>query len=1029
MLAELAVKRWQLTLVAFVAVIALGASALYSIPKAEDPTFPIARFAVIAVLPGAAPGEMERQVVDPIETKLHGLDDVKALKTTITDSLAVFDLEFVAGSDPDRKYDAVLRDLGALRASLPRELQRLDIRQFSAAGVNVLEVALVSESASYRELDRFARALKRRMESVPGVDEATVAGLPGQEVRVALDAERMVALGISPEEVLTAIGNESTSIPAGSVDQGARRFNVRTSGDYASVEEVRRTVVRSHEGSAILLRDVAQVSLRDAEASEVARFNGKRAVLLLANLRENQNIFAATSAINKQVLEFAQGLPAHVKLEQGFQQSQNVAHRLDNFTRDFALAIVLVLATLLPLGIRAALVVMVSIPLSLALGLVMLQLTGFTFNQLSVVGFVIALGLLVDDSVVVVENIARHLRMGRSPREAAVLATKQITTSVLGCTATLMFAFLPLLALPGASGQFIRSLPAAVLFTIFASLLVSLTIVPFLSSVLLREEEEHGNIFFRVLTRTIERSYRPVLDRALAHPVVTLLLATGMFASSLMLVPSIGFSLFPKAGTPQFLVRIETSEGSSMAQTAKATDFVERVLKKHAQVRDVATVIGKGHPMMYYNVAQSGERANFAEVFAAADADSPDERAALYNAMREELASYAGATIELKEFENGPATDAPIAIRMVGEDQDKLIVAAQEVERILATTPGTRDVRNTSRNRRTDLRFDIDRDKAAALGVSVPTIDRAVRLALGGVIAGNYREDGAEEPYPIRVTLPRESDSKDRATLSLLGRLYVGSGTAGAVPLAALGKLSLWPSPTELRHVNKERSATVFAQVQDGYNTDRLTRAALARLQKVKLPPGVRYVVAGEAESRSESFSGLGSALLVAAFGILAILVLEFSTFKSTLIVASVIPLGVIGGLGALYLSGYSLSFTAVIGFIALMGIEIKNSILLVDFTNELRRHGMDLDSAIQRAGEARFVPILLTSLTAIGGLIPLALERSSLYSPLALVILGGLVSSTILTRLVTPVMYKLFAPAVQVEVEPSPELVLAAAE
>jgi multidrug efflux pump subunit AcrB len=1022
MLAELAVKRWQLTLVAFIAVIALGASALYSIPKAEDPTFPIARFAIITVLPGASPGEMERQVVDPIESKLNGLDDVKELKTTISDSLALLDLEFVAGTDPDRKYDAVLRELGALRPSLPPEVARVEVRQFTAAGVNVLEMALVSETASYRELDRISRALKRRIESVPGVDETTVSGLPGQEVRVALDAERMVALGLSPEEVLAAIGNESTSIPAGSVDQGARRFNVRTSGDYGSVEEVRRTVVRSAGDSAILLRDIAQVSLRDAEASEVARFNGKRAVLVLANLRENQNIFGATNAVNQQVAEFAASLPAHVKLEQGFQQAHNVAHRLDNFTRDFGLAILLVLATLLPLGIRAALVVMVSIPLSLALGLVMLQLTGFTFNQLSVVGFVIALGLLVDDSVVVVENIARHLRMGHTPRDAAISATKQITTSVLGCTATLMFAFLPLLALPGASGQFIRSLPAAVLFTIFASLLVSLTIVPFLSSVLLREEDEHGNIFFRVLTRTIERSYRPVLDRALAHPALTLLAALGLFVASLMLVPSIGFSLFPKAGTPQFLVRIETSEGSSMAQTTKATDFVERVLAKHGEVHDVATVIGKGHPMMYYNVAQNGERSNFAEVFAAAELDSPDERAVLYNTMRAELASYAGATIELKEFENGPATDAPIAIRVVGEDQDKLIAAAQQVEHILHTTQGTRDVRNSSRNRRTDLRFDIDRDKAALLGVPVPSIDRAVRLALGGVVAGNYREDGAEDPYPIRVTLPRESGKEDRATLSLLERLYVGSSARGAVPLAAVGKLSLRPSPTELRHVNKERSATVFAQVQDGYNTDKLTRAALARLQKTKPPAGVRYVVAGEAESRSESFGGLGSALLVAAFGILAILVLEFQTFKSTIIVASVIPLGVIGGMVALYLSGYSLSFTAVIGFIALMGIEIKNSILLVDFTNELRRHGLELDVAIQRAGEARFVPILLTSLTAIGGLIPLALERSSLYSPLALVILGGLVSSTVLTRLVTPVMYKLFAPAIEVEAsEPAP--------
>jgi multidrug efflux pump subunit AcrB len=1012
MLAELAVKRWQLTLVAFVALIALGAGAFVSIPKAEDPTFPLARFAIIAVLPGAAPLELERQVVDPIEGKLSAVDDVKELTSSIGDGLAVLNLEFTAGSDPDRKHDVVLREIAALRSELPPELVRLDVQQFSAAQVNVVEFALVSESASYRELERAARQLERRIESVRGVDEVRVAGLPKREVRVALDLERMIGLGISPAVVLDAVGRESTSLPAGSVEQGARRFNLKTSGDYASVDEVRATVVRSAEGGAILLRDVADVALLDEEASELARFNGKRAVLVVANMRSGENIFDVTRGIERAVDAFAPQLPQDVELARGFRQLDNVSHRLDGFTRDFGLAILLVLATLLPLGVRAALVVMVSIPLSLALGLLMLQLTGFTLNQLSVVGFVIALGLLVDDSVVVVENIARHLREGKPPRTAAIAATRQITASVLGCTATLMFAFLPLLALPGTSGQFIRALPAAVLFTIFASLLVSLTVVPFLASVLLRGESEHGNVFFRLLTRVIERSYRPVLDRALAHPALTLITAALLFAGSVSLVPRIGFSLFPKAGTPQFLVRIEASEGASMAETERAVRFVEAALARHPEVRDVASVIGKGHPQVYYNVAQAAERANLGEVFAAADVASPEAQSRLYAALRAELADYAGATLELKEFEQGPPLEAPIAIRVLGDEQQAISAAALEVERILEATSGTRDVRNPSRARRTDLKLAIDRDKAALLGVAVPDVDRAVRLSLGGVVAGRYREDGAEDPYAIRVTVPR-AEGQARASLALLSRVHVASGVGAALPLASVTKLELEPSPTELRHFNKERSVTVTAQVQDGFNTDRVTRAALARLSQLELGRGVRYEVAGEVESRQESFGGLGGALLLAAFGVMAILVLEFRTFKSTLIVASVIPLGVIGGLGALFLSGYTLSFTAVIGFIALMGIEIKNSILLVDFTNELRRDGMGLDQAIQRAGEARFVPILLTSLTAIGGLIPLVLERSSLYSPLALVILGGLVSSTILTRVVTPVLYKLFAPEI----------------
>jgi multidrug efflux pump subunit AcrB len=635
------------------------------------------------------------------------------------------------------------------------------------------------------------------------------------------------------------------------------------------------------------------------------------------------------------------------------------------------------------------------------------------------VGFVNALGLLVDDSVVVVENITRHVREGMTPRAAAVAATRQITASVIGCTATLIFAFLPLLALPGSVGQFIRPMPMAIVFTIGASLLVSLTIVPFLGGVLLKPEREHGNIFLRGLHWLIEGSYRRVLERAIARPWLTLAAALLLFGGSLALVPRIGFSLFPKAGMPQFMIRVETSEGASLAETDRAARFAERVLAGHPEIRRVATSVGKGHPRVYYNVSPEDQKANLADIFAELSTREPEHMAALYATLRAQLAEYPGAKIELKEFENGPPLDAPIALRLLGEDQAALERTALEVEKVMAATSGTRDVRNPSRDRRTDLRVEIDRDKAALLGVQVPELDQAVRLALGGLVAGKYREDGAEEAYDIRVTLPRTTHgdaSTNSPGLDVLDQLYLPSRSGGALPLGQVAQLRFEPTPAKLRHYNKERSVTVTAQVRDGFNTDRVTKQILARLDKQKLAPGVRLVPAGEIESRSESFGGLGLALLVAAFGVLSILVLEFRTFKSTLIVASVIPLGVIGGLVALYASGNSLSFTASIGFVALMGIEVKNSILLVDFTNQLRARGVALDAAIQQAGEARFIPILLTTLTAIGGLVPLVLERSSLYSPLALVILGGLVSSTLLTRVVTPVLYKLLAPHVELE-------------
>jgi multidrug efflux pump subunit AcrB len=1016
--AEFSVRRWQFTLVVSAGVALLGIASLLAIPKAEDPTFPYPAFAIVAVLPGATPTDVERLVVDPLEAELETLDEVKTLRTRIEEGLAVVNVEFLAGADPGRKRDDVLREVTALRPELPAGLARLDVEEFNAAEVNVIQLGLVGE-VPYRELDHLARSLERQLEAVPGVGEVELAGLPAREVHVAVDPERTAALGISPAEILGAIEADAASIPAGSVDAGARQLGVKTSGDYRSIEEISDTVVRMAEGRAVRLRDVARVDLRDAEPTHLVRVDGRRAVLVAANQKEGQNLFDVMAGVDAAVQAFEPTLPPGVALVRAFDQSENVRHRLNGFSRDFTIAIVLVLVTLLPLGLRASAVVMVSIPLSLAVGVTLLHLTGYSVNQLSIVGFVIALGLLVDDSIVVVENVARFLREGHPPRQAAIQGTRQITASVIGSTATLVFAFLPLLALPGAPGLFIRSMPVAVVFTIAASLAVSLTVVPFLASLLLRSSGEHGNVFFRGMIWLVEGTYRRVLDRAVARPHATLAVAFLLFAGSLALVPAIGFSLFPKAGIPQFRVEIEAPDGASLLAADRAVRFVEQVLARHPEVRRVTANVGKGNPRVYYNVAPRNEKSNVGEVLAEVSSREARIVDRVLGEIRSELAGYPGATLELKEFENGPPLDAPIALRVLGDDPSALAGAAARVEAIVAATEGTRYVRNPGRDRKSDLRVRIDPDRASLAGVTVPEVDRSVRLAVGGLVAGRYREEAAEEAYDIRVTLPRGEAALPggaRPGIDVLERLHL-PGADGPVPLAQVADLVLEPSPARIDHVDRIRSITVTAFVREGHNVDRLTRAILARVEGETWPPGVRIVPAGELESRQESFGGLSTAILVAAVGLLAVLILEFRTFRSTLVVISVIPLGVVGGLIALFLSGDTLSFTAVIGFVALMGIEVKSSILLVDFTNQLRAQGVPLDEAVRRAGETRFVPILLTTATAFGGLLPLVLEGSALYSPLALVILGGLVSSTLLTRVVTPVLYKLLPP----EVEPDP--------
>jgi multidrug efflux pump subunit AcrB len=516
---------------------------------------------IAAVLPGGDPVEMERLVSKPIEDRLAELDDVKRIDSTSSDGLAVIVPEFVAGVDVERKYEEIVREINALRPDLPAEIVKLEIRKVNPGLVNIVQMALTSEDAPYAELEDQARELKDVLKALPGIRTAESWAYPERELRVALDLKRVAELGLTPGQVVQAVQSDNANIPAGSIDIGPRSFALKTSGAYTSLDQVRATVVSAVDGRTVRVRDVAEVSWDTGEQRYLGRYSGQRAVFVTANQKDGVNIFDMQARIDAALDRFEAGLPARITLERGFRQSENVGARLDRLGMDFGIAIGLVLLTLLPLGLRAAGVVMISIPLSLAMGLAGLYAIGYSLNQLSIAGFVVALGLLVDDSIVVVENIARFLRMGYSRERAAIEATKQIFVAILGCTGTLLFAFLPLLALPGTAGQFIRVLPMAVVLTVIASLIVALTIIPFLASRMLpRHESAEGNWLLQAVMRGIHRFYRPLLHFALARPKTTVAASLALFAASLTLVPVVGFSLFPKADTPQFLITITAPE-------------------------------------------------------------------------------------------------------------------------------------------------------------------------------------------------------------------------------------------------------------------------------------------------------------------------------------------------------------------------------------------------------------------------------------------------------------------------------------
>ena len=1001
------VDRWQFTGVLFLLLIALGIGAILAIPKSEDPITEFPGVSTAVVLPGADAEQMERLVAIPLEDAINSIEDIRDIRSESRAGLAVVVVEFEWGVDPQEKFGEVIREINLVRPTLPEGIVDIRSRRFNPAVTSVVQVALTSPDAPFRQMESYARALRDSIERAPGIQQADVWGAPPAEVRVAADLDRLAAYRLPLTSVADVLQREGVDTPIGAVESDSRRYNLQASGSYNSLDEIRGVPLRADNGSLVTVGDVADVSWANDQRAHITRYNGERAVFVSARARLGESIFPVLNAVEDRIDAFEATLPDNITLHRGFNQSETVAHRLGTLGRDFAIAILLVLLTLLPLGFRASVVVMVSIPLSLAIGVVVLHAMGYSLNQLSIAGFVLALGLLVDDSIVVTENIARHLREGMQPREAAIAGVQEINIAVIGCTATLLLAFLPIMALPEGAGAFVRSLPLAVVATITASLFVALTIIPFLASRMLpRSAVGHSNPFLDSVMGAIHRIYRPALHVALEHPRVTVAAALMGFFLSLGLVPQLGFSLFPENDSPYFLVDVETPQGASVAETDRAVQFVDRVLSEHPEIEWRFSNAGRGNPQIYYNEIPPEQISNLGQVYARFNEWHRTEGMAKIEEIRAELNQYPGARINLRRFTNGPPIEAPVAVRISGPDLSAIGEIAAEVERILLATPGTRDISNPASERLIDLDLNIDDAEAALRGVPAGAIDQTLRIAVGGLPVAQFR-DPAGDAFPVVLRAPRE----EAFPVSGLSSLFVWTSQGAAMPLAEITNPRLEAGPASISRLQRERTVTLEAYTQPGYLISGVTADVAERLEAVRLPPGYALSFGGEAEAQERSFSGLGPAIMIAMFGIMAVLLLEFRTFAVTGVVAFVIPFGIMGGLIALFIGGESRSFTAIIGFIALIGIEIKNSILLVEFANQLRERGVPLREAIERAGEVRFLPVLLTSATAIGGMIPLLLEDSPLFSPIAMVLIGGLISSTLIARIVTPSMYLLLAP------------------
>ncbi len=1004
-LPKLALKNYQFVLVLIAMATYIGISAIQNMPRNEDPNpkFPI--YNIVAVYPGASPEDVEELVVNPLEEAVDQLDDILHITTIIEEGLAVIQVEAEFGIDIDDKYDEILREVKNEEPDLPDDLYSLEVSQFEPNKlVKIQQIALSAPDKSFREIEQVGEDLEKRLEKIKGVDDAELVAYPEELIKVEVDLQRMAAYNISINQLNGILTSQNLNIPAGDLAAGVKLFSVKSSGSFNSLEELKDIVISSTGNHIVYLRDIADVKFDYQEDNWIGRFNGERAIFITITQRTGNNLVAVGKTIQSELEQFQKTLPNGYSVNTVFEQGSAVEARINGFFWNLIQGVLLVgVIILLFLGLRPSLIIMTVIPLSIVIGIGILDMADYALQQISIAALVIALGLLVDNGIVVVENIQRYLKQGLNLKEAAVKGTSEVGYAIISSTATTVFAFFPLVFMQSGPGEFLRSLPLTVIFVLLVSLILAMTLTPMVSGKLLKSNSRAKFQFVdKSIGQFISKIYEPVLKFSLKRGWVIVTVGVVLLIGSVSLFPSIGVTFFPTADKPLLLIEVEAPRGSSLERTDKAVTFVEDVLSDFDYVDSYTSNIGHGNPTIYYNRAGENFKKYFGQLLVKFDEWDAQQFYQTLASLRKEFSKYPDARITFQELKNGPPVEAPIEVRLIGDDLNKMRAVSLQVESIMEETNGVIDIFNPLKSSKTDLKVAIDRDKAGMYGVPLVGIDQVMRVGVDGLTIDEVSVNQKDFDLMVQANINAESVPE-------LAKIQFANRQGQHVPLMHMAQLKFQPAVSEIRHYDTDRSTSITASVSNLDQAIAKTQLIMNGIDELEFPEGITYEFGGEYESQQESFGDLGLLLILAMLGIFAILVLQFRSFTQPLIVFASIPLAITGSFVALYITGWSFSFFAFVGFISLVGIVVNNSIILVDYTNQLIRSGKEKYEAILEASKTRFTPIILTTVTTILGLVPLTFQGTNLWSPLGWTIIGGMISSTVLTLFVVPVLYQWF--------------------
>lgn len=1014
-LAKFSIRRSVTTAMIYLIVVGFG---IFSLTQLKIDLFPDLSFPVIAVITnyrGVGPEDIENLVTRPLESAVSATQNIDTVQSRSLEGASLIILQFAWGTDMDVAETDVRNRIDLVRDALPSDADDPLVVAFDPSMMPVVYLSLSSPNLGPTELRRLAEdKIQPLLERVAGIASVQIIGGLQRQINVKLNPTLLAAYRLSPDSVVTALRAQAGLFPAGKIETSSRKFNLRLYSEFQSVDAIRETVLKLQDGLPVLVKDVAEVEDGYQESLMDVRVDAKTGLMLLLSKQSDAYTVQTAARVKAALPGITALLPPGTQFSTLFDQSEFILLSVGNLSNTALISFVL---TMLVIYIflrnwRGSVIIGVSIPVAVIVTFGVLMLAGLTLNVISMAGLALAIGMLVDNSIVALENIYRHREMGKSLMQAADEGTSEVGMPVIASTLTTLAVFVPVLFVPGITGQLFRDMVITISFSLSVSLLVALTLVPMLSSKMLHaysvEEKARHNWFKRLLEgffeRGLTRVYSAALHWAIHHKIIVLALVLAAFIGSLLLVPSLGGDFMPRNDEGMIQFNVNMAAGTPLVNLRQMALRVEQIIADEVPERQ-SVFVNFGEQEGFSAMGGGTSSTIQATIKLTPLAERTRSQFVIEDRLRERLAELPGVSFTIEQQQGMGMGGKAIEVKVIGFDLDRARLIAEQIKTQMQQIKGFVDVELNLTESLPQLQVRLDQNVLNDFHLSGLQVASMVSTAIEGKTAVTYREAGDE--YNVNVRLAPEF----RQDREALGELLIPVMADTMVPLRQLGVVEEALSPPTIFRENQDRYIAVECNLS-GIDLTKATQAVRSILAATPIPADFTVVIGGNAEDQQESNRYLAIAFVVAVILVYMVMASQFESLVDPFIIMFTVPLSVIGVFVFLYITHTTLSVMALVGLVMLVGIVVNNGIVLVDYINQLRDRGDELYQAVEECGMARMRPVLMTSLTTILGMVPLALEigaGSESWSPLARSVIGGLTATTLLTLIVIPILYIIF--------------------